>query len=426
MDPSPAVHGPEVAFDSGDEDDDDSDSVEAYNAMKGKQRAFNLRNRAANKRDREEMRAKLTRRGFDHGQSLPLRCPAPQWCPASAPTVPVDLELDPPQVPGGRREAHMDFWPRPTDSVSAGPWSEYVPLDNAQCNDLLRSARAYNNSGAAQRVCDLLYQYDTNHELHAFGYIHKIKQVWSDPHRHRNLWTQPPPLWNRHDQHTRASHRRRVDDKTSRGANPGYDDLPSEWLQHWDLYPEMRPTCLPRLRDGPPFYREEHVRGHILLRRILPQLPTERSADCEHFIQIINKVFSIPGLYRSIIERGGYPSAEQEGFLPYPGLMSDVSIYDIASWYAHCGLKEESIELMVPIAIRHHHENERRNANSNEEFTEWPVRLDEVMSVPSYADLSWTSMQVPHVATKKTSPPPTPPPNLSNASSEGSSSYIVS
>ena len=397
--PSPAVHGPEVAFDSGDEDDNDFDNIETYDATKGKQRAFNLRNRAANKRDREDMRAKLALRGFDHGQPVPIPRPAPQRWPTSVPAVPAELGLDLPQVPGGKREAHMDFWPHPTDRVSAGPWSDYVPLDNAQCNDLLRSARAYNNSGAARRVRDLLSQYDTNHELRAFGYIHKIKQLWRDPHRDRNSRTQMPLLCSQCDQRTHATQHHRVDDVTSRATDPGYDDPPSVWLQYWDSYPEMRPSYLPRLREGPPFYREEDIRGHILLRRVLPQFPTEQPADREHFIQVVNKVFSIPGLYRSIIERGGYPSGGQECLLPYPGQMANVSIYDVASWYAHCGLTEESIELMVPVAIRHRHENEKRNVNSNEEFTEWPARLHEVVSVPSYAGLSWTSTQVLPTAT---------------------------
>ncbi|KAI1786202.1 hypothetical protein LXA43DRAFT_1099497 [Ganoderma leucocontextum] len=182
---SPAVHGPEVAFDSADESDDDEfDDIKAYDAKKGKDRAFNVRNRATNKRIRETMQAMYA--------PLPLPSSAPRWLPARVPAVPPNPALDPPQVPGADRLAHMDIWPHPTDVGLADQWSDYVPLNKAQYRDLLRSARAY-DSGAAQRVRDLIHQYDTNHELGAIGYLHTIKQDWRDPHRDRDLRPQPLP-----------------------------------------------------------------------------------------------------------------------------------------------------------------------------------------------------------------------------------------
>ncbi|PIL28729.1 hypothetical protein GSI_08773 [Ganoderma sinense ZZ0214-1] len=178
--PSLAVHGPEVAFDSADEwDDDEFDDVKVYDPKKGKERAFKLRNRAAHRRSRQ-MQAKHAPQGLDGVH---------RWQPARVPAALPNPALDPPQVPGAKRKADMDIWPLSTDVGLTDEWYNYVPLNNAQFHDLLRSARAY-DSGAAQRVRDLLHQFDTNHELSALGYLHKLKQAWNDPHRKRNLQLQ--------------------------------------------------------------------------------------------------------------------------------------------------------------------------------------------------------------------------------------------
>ena len=187
MDASSIVHGPEVTFDSGDEDNDEFNDIEARDAENGKQRVFKMRNHAMNRRHCEEMRAKAAPLGFDHSLPLPPPRSAPQWRPAQVPMVPADSTLNLPRVPGGQCEAYMGSWQHPTDGVLAGLWSDYLLLNDAQCNDLHRSARTYNNSGAAQRVRDLLYQYDAHYEPRALGHIHKIKQVWSNPLRPRSI-----------------------------------------------------------------------------------------------------------------------------------------------------------------------------------------------------------------------------------------------
>ncbi|KAM5534239.1 hypothetical protein V8D89_012146, partial [Ganoderma adspersum] len=185
--PSPIIYGPEIMFDSADEwDDDEFDEIEAYDAKKGKERAFNIQNRAANKRVHARLLAKCACRGPHHDH------PRPHWLPPRVPTVPLNPAMDPPKVHGGVREARMSIWPDPT-AVGSADWSDYVLLDNAQYTDLLYSARAF-DSGAARRVHDLLHQYDEHPELSALGYLRKLKQVWRDPHRDRDNRPQLLPL----------------------------------------------------------------------------------------------------------------------------------------------------------------------------------------------------------------------------------------
>ncbi|PIL26834.1 hypothetical protein GSI_11098 [Ganoderma sinense ZZ0214-1] len=134
----------------------------------------------------------------------------------------------------------------------------------------------------------------------------------------------------------------------------------------------------------------ETVRGHLLLRQIIPRFRTEQSSDRAHFVQVVNQLFSVPGLYRFIIEQGAYPQGGQEHFSIYPGPTANVSVFDIAGWLARCGLTEESIELMVPMAIRHRRESDGRRPDSTIPFASWPARLDDVTAVPPFAALTWT------------------------------------
>ncbi|KAI1788709.1 hypothetical protein LXA43DRAFT_894164 [Ganoderma leucocontextum] len=386
---SHVVHGPEVVFDSDEWDDYEDVDIEGYDRDKGKQRAFNVKTCTVNRRDRDTMTAKYAPKNLNYGQpsrppsSLPGVNPAPLGNPA----------LDPPRVPGGQRGPRMDYWPRPTDVRQADQWVNYIPLTIEQYRELVRSARAQ-GGGAYNCVRDLLHQYDTDLGLRALGFLHQLKQSWSDPHC--DQWSQRQHRSRRPDQSMHSGPHSRSVNEIPRSANPSRNDPPEAWMEYWNLYPAARPTYIPLQGFGPQAHQPEHVRGHLLLRRINPRFSgSEQSSDRAHFMQVINQLFSISGLYRLIIDQGRYPQADQERFLPYPGQTANVSIYDIAGWFARCGLTTESIELMTPMAIRHRHETEGRSPHSSVGFMQWPLRLDEITAVPSYVELLWTSPQVP-------------------------------
>ncbi|TBU21824.1 hypothetical protein BD311DRAFT_743342, partial [Dichomitus squalens] len=133
----------------------------------------------------------------------------------------------------------------------------------------------------------------------------------------------------------------------------------------------------------------DHTRGHILLRALIPKLKgAQQSAERARFLEVTAQLFSIPGLYRRIVDEGHYPEGTVERLLPYPGQVTNVSIFDLAAWYAHCGLSAASIALMQPMAVRMRQYYERRDPNSAEAFLQWPRTMAEVTAVPVLAELA--------------------------------------
>ena len=254
-----------------------------------------------------------------------------------------------------------------------------------QYQELVRSAKD-SGSGARQRVQDLLYQYDHNSDFSELGFLYQLKLRWSRPDHDQRSYA-PRGATSRNAR----SQQRGQTSEHSRIPNPSRTDPPEAWMQYWVLNPSQRPLYLEML-DEAPFHRVNDVRGHLLLRQILPRYRSSQVSDRANFVHIINLLFYIPGLYRLIIERGAYPQGGQEHFEIYPVPTANASIFDVAGWFAHCGLTEESIELMVPMAIRQRHEGERRPANSTMPFTTWPARLSDLGTVAPLANLAWANM----------------------------------
>ncbi|TBU53095.1 hypothetical protein BD310DRAFT_970484 [Dichomitus squalens] len=283
--------------------------------------------------------------------------------------------LDPPRVPGGVRQPHMSVWPEATPVQAADAWSDYVPLNHHQYWELVRSARAQ-GGGAYNRVRDLLRQYDANGALGAFNYLHQLKMSWSDPHRAET-----------------QSQARRARDfgreaRNSGMRNPSRMDPLERWLEYWHQYPDTLPVYLPIPPQlGRP--TRDHTRGHILLRALIPKLKgTQQSAERMRFLEVTAQLFLIPGLYRRIVDEGHYSEGTEERLLPYPGQVTNVSIFDLAAWYAHCRLSAASIALMQPLTVRMRQFYERRDPNSGEAFLQWPLTMVEVTAVPTLAELA--------------------------------------
>ncbi|TBU21884.1 hypothetical protein BD311DRAFT_743310 [Dichomitus squalens] len=346
---------PLAAFDSDMEDDDVDSESEGYNVKKGKQRAFNNANRAVLRRTRERLISQVT--------GTTPRQPAP---PPPAPTLPAlgpSAGLDPPRVQGGVRQPHMSVWPEATPVQAADAWSDYVPLNHHQYWELVRSARAQ-GGGAYNRVRDLLRQYDANGALGAFNYLHQLKMSWLDPHRAET-----------------RSQARRARDFGREARNPGMRnpsrmDPLERWLEYWHQYPDTLPVYLPIPPQlGRPTW--DHTRGHILLHALIPKLKgAQQSAERARFLEVTTQLFSIPGLYRRIVDEGHYSE------------VTNVSIFDLAAWYAHCRLSAASIALMQPLMVRMRQFYERRNPNSGEAFLKWPCTMAEVTAVPALAELA--------------------------------------
>ncbi|EJF57315.1 hypothetical protein DICSQDRAFT_174074 [Dichomitus squalens LYAD-421 SS1] len=368
--------GPEAAFDSNMEDDDVDSESEGYNVKKGKQRAFNNANRAVLCRTRERLISQVT--------GTTPRQPAP---PPPAPTLPAlgpSAGLDPPRVPGGVRQPHMSVWPEATPVQAADAWSDYVPLNHHQYWELVRSARAQ-GGGAYNRVRDLLHQYDANGALGAFNYLHQLKMSWSDPHRaETRSQARRARDFGREAVHSNPS---RIE-RNPGMQNPSRTDPPERWLEYWHQYPDTLLVYLPIPSQlGRP--TRDHTRGHILLRALIPKLKgAQQSAERARFLEVTAQLFSIPGLYQRIVDEGHYPEGTVERLLPYPGQVTNVSIFDLAAWYAHCGLSAASIALMQPMAVRMRQYYERRDPNSAEAFLQWPRTMAEVAAVPVLAELA--------------------------------------
>ncbi|PIL26836.1 hypothetical protein GSI_11100 [Ganoderma sinense ZZ0214-1] len=374
------IEGPEAAYDSDKWKDDDLLETEAYDESRGEDRTFNLKAHMINRRARKGQRG--PRVELDYGPPVtPLDAVQARLNSLGRAFNPA---LDPPRIPGGVRGPEHNYWPVPTDRGLADLWSDFVPMTIEQYQELIWSAKD-SGSGAQQRVSHLLYQYDRNRALSSLGFLHQLKVRWSGS-------SSAAPSSSRRnrqrDRQGRSPNRGRAND--GRGIpNPSRSDPPEAWMNYWNLTPQARPAYLPRT-DQAPFYERNHVRGHLLLRQIIPRFHTEQSSDRAHFVQVVNQLFSVPGLYRFIIEQGAYPQGGQEHFSIYPGPTANVSVFDIAGWLARCGLTEESIELMVPMAIRHRRESDGRRPDSTIPFASWPARLDDVTAVPPFATLTWT------------------------------------
>ncbi|TBU53638.1 hypothetical protein BD310DRAFT_909365 [Dichomitus squalens] len=368
--------GPEAAFDSNMEDDDVDRESEGYNVKKGKQRAFNNANRAVLRRTRERLISQVT--------GTTPRQPAPPPPALTLPALGPSAGLDPPRIPGGVHQPYMTVWPEATPIQAADAWSDYVPLNHQQYWELVRSARAQ-GGGAYNRVRDFLRQYDVNGALGAFNYLHQLKMSWSDPHRTETR-SQACHARNfgREAVHSNPSHIERNPGM----RNPSRTDPPERWLEYWHQYPDTLPVYLPIPPQlGRP--TRDHTRGHILLRALIPKLKgAQQSAERARFLEVTAQLFSIPGLYRRIVDEGHYPEGTVERLLPYPGQVTNVSIFDLAAWYAHCGLSAASIALMQPMAVRMRQYYERRDPNSAEAFLQWPRTMAEVTAVPVLAELA--------------------------------------
>ena len=169
-------------------------------------------------------------------------------------------------------------------------------------------------------------------------------------------------------------------------------------MEYWNMYPKQRPSYLP-LQGQALFHWTKHVRRHLLMHQILPQFSQQQITEHAHFVEALMQVFPTPGLYCLMVKCDSYPQGGQECFCIYPGPTTNVSIFNIAAWFAHCGLTEESIELMVPMAVHYHHKNKGCHLHSSEEFTSWPAHLMDINHVPMYTKLSWPStLTLPSIA----------------------------
>ena len=369
------VGGPDTAWDPDTWEDDDLILTEAYARDSDEGSDHHAPSHATGHGHPKNRQGAPT--GRNAGPSAPPM--APQRTLRLPPRF--NAALDPPRVPGGIQPPDAKVWPTPTPVAAADLWSTYVPMTPEQYIELVRSATEH-GSGARQRVRDLLYQYDTNKAIRRLGFVFQLKFRWSDPGRK----SQPRP--HQLNQGARSPSPARAQEDGPGLRNPARTDPPEEWIRYWGAVPNSRPPYMP-LMGVAPFYDLEHVRGHLLIRQVVPRYHQRQAGERALFVQALNRLFSIPGLYWLIIERGAYPLGGQERFSPYPGPKANMSIFDLAAWFAHCGLTEESIELMEPMAARYRRHHELGNPNSTEPFREWPTRLEDITNVPPLVELAW-------------------------------------
>lgn len=283
---------------------------------------------------------------------------APSMAPQQALRLPPRFNgtLDPPHVLGGIWPPNTRVWLLPTPVATADLWSTYVPMTPEQYKELVHSTTEY-GSRARQRVHDLLYQYNMNKAIQCLGFVFQLKFCWSDPSCKLHPHLHQPNQGARSPSHTH------VQDNGLGLWNPSHTDPPEEWVQYWGAIPNLHPLYM-LLIDTAPFYDMDHVQGHLLIRQVIPCFHQQQAGERAQFVQMLNCLFLILGLYRLVIERGAYPMGGLEQFSLYPGPKANMLIFDLATWFAHCGLMEESIKLMEPMAVHYQWHSKLGSLNS--------------------------------------------------------------
>lgn len=350
--PARSVGGSSVGFDSERSFDDEDPEYDPEQAkrLRDKKKMRDLRKAVSSTRGRPaggDGRGPRDTVALNYGVG-----PTPQSSTPARPTIP-----DQPRIPSGTRPANVVSWPRDSTMQVADYWYNFVPATTLQAHELMRSAREH-GGGAYQRVVDLLAQYDADGALHAVHGLNILKSEWRAPHKSKKT----------------------IAPRQAAGMrNPTRHDPPSMWRDYWSRNRSQLPSYLP-LEGSDRLPSVRHARGHVLLKTLAPR--GLKGPEHARFTQTTAQLFSIPGLYRSLVEHGQYPVAATERFEEFPlHRAANVTIFELAWWYAHCGLSEESVTIMEQVAPRMRNNSERRPFDAQPPFVEWPQELRSVTRV---------------------------------------------
>lgn len=412
--------GPEIVdYDAMDESEEE-DEVDVADGLRRQHNHENrMRGRAATRRRMEEMRENLRRgpaagRGWDEPSpprtmqtveqmwAMPL-AQAEQAARERAIGAPLNV------VPTQRqpRRTNITFnpasneeeWPKAieypddTDHNVAGEWYNYVPMRRAKMSNLVEEAKT--NEQARTRVRDLLSQVNRRPALMGIRAIKYLQEHWRAPPPSYESSTrtreqvQGSSSLRTMESSTRPSSRMtgaHVRDRPAGGMRqPTHWDPPEVWCDYYRRYPQAVPLWLRRPPAGQPSM--EDVEGHVYSRRIVPPTKKMEVAARSAMIDNIVKLFSVPGLFRSLVERGGYTYGDHEDLREFPMGVSNISEFDIARWVATCGATDYTIERMERVARASRNFSIGRPIDARGPWLNHPQGINDYGYVPSEAEL---------------------------------------
>ncbi|KAI0654963.1 hypothetical protein C8Q70DRAFT_1057899 [Cubamyces menziesii] len=154
---------------------------------------------------------------------------------------------------------------------------------------------------------------------------------------------------------------------------PSHSDAPEIW-QQWFAANQLQ---IPRWMhmDWANHPSAASLDFHLLVRHTLGQGVSIQ--DRAGWICLSHVLFSVPGLYEYIVANGNYPSS-----------IAGVNIFQIAWWYAYCGITFQQANVFQPLAV---HTRNERNGHMLDEPAPFNNNkynsVDELPLIPTSQDL---------------------------------------
>ena len=160
--------------------------------------------------------------------------------------------------------------------------------------------------------------------------------------------------------------------KKQKLPQPNNQSPTEDWVEWYQLNPHATPSSIRRDEQGRPHFGD--VEALHLIRRLAP-----RSSGGRHAWGIAaGQLFSIPGLYALIVRHGQYPIGTGREGMGYPWAAENVTIFDVARWFARMGYHWTEVRFIEDFAQRRRNEYEGRPLTAGPPYTMYPRELTEV------------------------------------------------
>ena len=398
------VHPSNIAFDSADESEEEPPDGTGAAALMAKRRM-----RDGLKQAKREMKAKLNEpvihgpgwnvytnpTGGSDGMATWGEIPAYQPGPSThrdhhdrrderrqAPRSQPLPELRRHSTRSGSTITHYmpDEWPqgviRPTSlPIHLGDyWSYYIPLGSSDAYGLMKEAREQGD-GLLARVRDLIRQYDTYAALQSIKSLRTIKESWR--------YDDDGPT-------TRVERNPHRPVGSTGLRQPSHQDPPDIWNKYWAVKPDSIPDPLrPLVRDG--FVNNDIIRGNGILKAMVPSVKKTKNIENKDdqyqlrsvMLDLVVRLFSIPGLFNALAERDGLQRAEKQDLKKIQGDHTTLAERDLVSWAMQCGITEESVVLAERVARIYRNYSLKREVNDESPGPTWPATIEDVIIPPA-------------------------------------------
>ncbi|KAI0659677.1 hypothetical protein C8Q70DRAFT_915431, partial [Cubamyces menziesii] len=293
--------------------------------------------------------------------------------------------------------------PTDTDPRLASHWTSYVPITGLEGNALMQAARD-GDGEARHRLTDLLRQLTERPEMAGIDGLGVCQMSWRNHNKDRpgqqpnkygirdQRGNTPPDLEHastdhiprptgRGSYHSRAS---KAKAKPKGPSMPSHSDAPEIWQQWFAANQSQIPRWMHTDWANRP--SAASLDFHLLVRRTLGQGVSIQ--DRAGWIRLSHVLFSVPGLYEYIVANGNYPMRNHVATTRYPGSVAGVNIFQIAWWYAYCGITFQQANAFQPLAVRARNERNGRMLDEPAPFNDDEYNsVDELPLIPTSQDL---------------------------------------